>query len=134
VPADGFFEWQSAPAGVASRRRSAKVPYFIHRRDDALFAFAGLYEHWRDPAGQDILSYTVITTTANAVVAPLHDRMPVILLPEDETVWLADDGAGPEAWQSLLRPVPDDLLEAFPVSALVNSPAHDQPDVLVPAR
>lgn len=132
VPADGFFEWQQAGRG--------KTPYFIHRPDDGLFAFAGLYEHWRDPAGRQVTSCTIITTTPNAVMqgggaghTPIHDRMPAILLPEHEADWLAPAPGVDEPWRALVQPYPDDLLALYPISPLVNSPAHDQPAVLAPA-
>ena len=133
IPADGFYEWAVAAreaTGESRRGRASKQPYFIHRRDDALFAFAGLYEVWRDPAGQSITSCTIVTTTPNALMQPLHDRMPAILLPEHEADWLAPDAVEAGLWPALLQPYPDEMLEARPVSPLVNSPAHEGPEVL----
>jgi putative SOS response-associated peptidase YedK len=126
VPADGFYEWGAATQG------SKKQPYFIHRRDDALFAFAGLYDHWRQPDGTDLWSYTLITTTPNATVAPLHNRMSVILLPEDEAEWLDPGITDPFQVTRLLRPAPDDLLAAYPVATLVNNARTDAPEMIVP--
>jgi putative SOS response-associated peptidase YedK len=127
VPADGFFEWHRADA-------KRKTPYFIHRRDDGLFAFAGLYERWRDPAGDFVTSFTIITTTPNEAIAAggpdhssLHDRMPVILLPEEEGLWLDPATGDTDVWRHLVRPYPSDLIDLYPVSTLVNSPANDLP-------
>jgi putative SOS response-associated peptidase YedK len=137
VPADGFFEWQrdgAAQAGREGRRagKPASQPFFIHRKDDDLFAFAGLYEHWRDPEGRLVTSCTIITTAPNSLMAPIHNRMPAMLLPEHEEVWLDPDLNEPEALRALLQPYPDDLLEAYPISPLVNSPSNDRPEVVLP--
>lgn len=122
VPANGFFEWQRAGA--------SRVPHYFHMKDDALFAFAGLYDTWRDPNGDTITTYTIITGAPNDVVAPIHDRMPVILHREDEDRWLDLAITGPGEVVPLLRPYPASEMEAYPVSTVVNSPAHDMPDVL----
>lgn len=123
VPASGFYEWK--------REGTSKQPYFIHLKDEPLFAFAGLYDRWRDPQGQDVWSYTIITTAANAVTAPVHDRMPVILRREDEDEWLNADNTEPEHLLPLLRPYPADAMEAYPVSSAVNSPRNDAPDLVM---
>ncbi len=123
VPASGFYEWKREGAG--------KQPYFIHVKDEPLFAFAGLYDCWRDPNGQTVLSYTIITTAANAITAPVHDRMPVILQQEDEGTWLDPDVTEPGHLLSLLRPYSAREMEAYPVSSAVNSPRNDTPDLLV---
>lgn len=126
VPADGFFEWQK----VAGR----STPFFIHRRDHGLFAFAGLYEHWRDPSGQSITSCTIITTEPNATLAAggpggsrIHDRMPAILPPEDEGQWLDPAAGETDHWRQLLRPYPAEWLEVYAVAPLVNRPGNDTP-------
>lgn len=124
VPASGFYEWQPADRG--------KQPYCIRLRGGDLFAFAGLYDLWRDDEGNELHSYTIITTTPNAVVAPIHNRMPVILRREDEDVWL-DTDAGPAQLRSLLAPYPADEMEAFTVSRAVNSPANESAELLQPA-
>lgn len=123
VPASGFYEWK--------REGTSKQPYFIHLKDEPLFAFAGLYDRWRDPQGQDVWSYTIITTAANAITAPVHDRMPVILRREDEDKWLSPDNTEPEHLLPLLRPYPADAMEAYPVSSAVNSPRNDAPDLVM---
>ncbi len=121
VPADSFYEWQATPTG--------KVPHRILRPDEAPFAFAGLWDEWTDRATGEIRpTFTIITTAANALMAPLHERMPVILPTRDaERAWL---NVGDLA---LLRPLPDAWLRAYPVSTLVNSPANNSPEVLVGA-
>lgn len=122
VPATGFFEWK--------RDGDGKVPHFIHLPDEPLFAFAGLYDTWRDPNGQTVQSYCIITTEPNAVMAPIHNRMPAILRREDEDEWLDPENTEPERLLSLLRPYPAHAMAAYPVSRMVNSPANDAPGVL----
>jgi putative SOS response-associated peptidase YedK len=105
VPASAFFEWKGNPG--------TKVKYRIARKDDDLFGFAGLYDHWRNPTdGRELTTCTIITTEPNELVAPIHNRMPVILLPEDEDHWLDPDMSEPKAIVSLLRPYPADLMTA----------------------
>lgn len=104
LPASGFFEWQ----GV----KGSKVKYRIGRRDGDMFALAGLYDVWKSPTGYELTSCTIITCQPNAVLAPIHNRMPVILLPEDEEAWLDPDMTEVERITSYLRPYPDELLEA----------------------
>jgi putative SOS response-associated peptidase YedK len=119
VPADGFYEWQARTGG----RR--KQPHYIHRLDGEPLAFAGLWETWRDKAaGPDapwLHSCTIITTTANATMAPIHDRMPVILPPSAWSDWLAPDNHDMVALGGLLVPAPDHLLTLRPVSTDVNN-------------
>ncbi len=119
VPMDGFYEWQAIPGS------KQKQPYFIRRRDGLPLAAAGLWAAWRDPAaGPDapwLHSCTVITTSANAVMGPVHDRMPAFLPPEAWQVWLDPTGAPTDQLLGLLGPSPDDLLELIPVSTDVNN-------------
>ncbi|WP_347160463.1 SOS response-associated peptidase [Pontibacter chitinilyticus] len=122
VPADGFFEWQKAEEG--------KVPYRILLKSEELFSFAGLWDEWLDKGTGEILhTYTIITTEANQVVKPIHNRMPVILSQEAEELWL-DAHESQEELLSLLHPFEADLMKAYPVSPLVNSPFNDVPEVL----
>ena len=118
VPADGFYEWQKVAGG--------KQPMLIRLRSGDPFAFAGLWERWRGPDGE-VETGTIITTAPNAVTAPIHDRMPVILDPADYDRWL--DPSQPDA-AALLRPCPDDWLTAIPVSTRVNSPKNDAADLI----
>ena len=90
----------------------AKVKYRIGRKDGDLFGFAGLYDNWHDPAGGELTTCTIITTQPDELVAPIHNRMPVILLPEDEDHWLDPDMTEPEEIVNLLKPYPSELLEA----------------------
>ncbi len=125
IPADGFYEWQRVAPGL-------KQPWFLHRRDDRPFAFAGLWESWRPRSDTPPLqTCALITTDANAAVAPIHDRMPVILPPHAFDTWL-DPAATGEELAGLLRPAPDDELEAYPVGVWVNDPRHDDPRCLQP--
>lgn len=112
IPASAFFEWQGSPG--------AKVKYRIARKDVGLVGFAGLYDTWRnpsDPAGDELITCTIITTQPNGLVAPIHNRMPVILLGEDEDYWLDPDMTEPAEIVSLLRPYPAELLQAMPAIA-----------------
>jgi putative SOS response-associated peptidase YedK len=107
IPASAFFEWKGNPG--------AKVKYRIARKDGELFGFAGLYDTWHDrndPTGGELTTCTIITTQPNELVAPIHNRMPVILLPEDEDHWLDPDMSEPEEITGLLRPYPADLMMA----------------------
>src|SRR5262245_49497268 len=123
VPASGFYEWQQTSAG--------KQPFYIHVQDTVLFAFAGLYDIWRDKHGHELHSYTIITTTPNDLVAPIHNRMPVILRRDDENVWL-DQDADQARLLSLLMPYSAEEMSAYRVSTWVNSPSNDAPQALEP--
>lgn len=125
VPADGFYEW-GAP-GPAPRQ-----PYHVARADRGLLAFAGLFERWHTPADAWLETCTILTTAANARLAPLHDRMPVILPPEAWLPWLDPELRDPERLRGLLLPAPDDALEARAVGTRVNAPEHDDPECLEP--
>ncbi len=123
VPADGFFEWKRLTP-------KKKQPYFIHRKDAAPLAYAGLWERWRnpdDPDREEILTYTILTVDSNELLRPLHDRMPAILHPEDFDLWLDPTMEDPQKIKPLLRPYPAKLLDLYPVSTFVNRPANDGP-------
>lgn len=124
IPADGFYEWRPVPG----QRR--KQPMFVHRRDGEPMAFAGLWEVWRPHEEDDWLrSCVIITTRANDALAPIHDRMPVILPEPSWDTWL-DPGATADTLHDLLVPAPDDLVVAYPVSTLVNKADHDGPELV----
>lgn len=133
VPADGFYEWQ--PASKSSNTTLEKLaagkkqPYYIHRADGGLLAFAGLWEIWTDPDGEIVDSYTIITTTPNATMAELHNRMPVILDPEDFDAWLDPTAGGEE----LLKPCPDEWLTTYPVSTYVSKARNEGRECIEPA-
>jgi putative SOS response-associated peptidase YedK len=122
IPADGFYEWQQAAGGAKAK----KQPFYIHRPDGQPFAFAGLWEHRRDPASElSIESCTIVTTAANKALSELHDRMPVILALNDYSLWLDTKVTEPAQLQHLLSPAPEDELVADPVSTHVNRVAND---------
>jgi putative SOS response-associated peptidase YedK len=124
IPADGFFEW----TGPKSFRR----PIWFHREDGALLLFAGLYEAWQAEPDAWETTFTIITTGANAQMAPYHDRMPVILADKDADDWMNPNNPDPIALKPLLVPPPDDLLVTRPVSPKLNSPKFDSPELLEP--
>jgi len=125
VPADGFYEWV--------RTGDGKQPHYIHFSDGRVFAFAGLWERWNKGEGGPLETCTIITTTPNALIADLHDRMPVILPPTHFAKWLEPQPLAPERLQELLVPHPDDGMEAYPVSTYVNKPVNDGPECVVRA-
>ena len=126
IPATGFYEWQRNPDG------KTKTPMYIALKSGAPFAFAGLWESWHSPEGQHIQSCTIITTEPNDLMAPIHNRMPVILPANAYDLWL--DPAERTDLQALLLPYSAQEMTAHPVSTLVNSPINDTPDCLKPAK
>ncbi|WP_295885634.1 SOS response-associated peptidase [uncultured Thiohalocapsa sp.] len=145
IPADGFYEWQAPVAGedagkgggkgVGKDRSKPKQPYFIHRRDGAPILLAGLWEVWRPQEGDPVHSCTIVVTDANAAIAPVHERMPVVLDPDTPgamDTWLDPDNADTDALQALLRPAPAGAWVLDPVSRRVNSPRNDDADLLTP--
>ena len=122
VPADGFYEWQQQPSG--------KQPFYIHRPDGQLLAMAGLWEHWMPPgATEPLLTFAILTTEANDLMRPLHDRMPVVLQEEDVARWL-DPTAKPVDLQALMRPLGDSALDPYPVGKAVGNVRNDVPALL----
>ena len=126
IAADGFYEWRKAPDG-------SKQAYFIARADDAPFAFAGLWERWRLPGAEPLETCAIITTDANATLAPIHHRMPVILAAGDHDAWLDPDAPPGDALTALLRPAPPDAVIARAVGRHVNSARNDDPVCIEPA-
>lgn len=125
ILADGFYEWQKRGTGP-------KQPYRVARRDGAPFAFAGLWERWRDPAdGHSLETCTIVTTDADALLRPIHHRMPVILAPEGYEPWLDPDSKA-DRLQTLLAAEPGLDLVAVAISTRVNKVANDDPEVLQP--
>ena len=127
IPASGFYEWQ--------KTGGKKQPWFITLKDTDLFAFAGLWERWKNPEDDSevIESCTIITTDSNKLVRPLHDRMPVILERPYYERWLSRQDPGEELG-ALLRPLPPDNMTAWPVPPRVNNPANDSPECLKPVK
>lgn len=128
ILADGFYEWQT-PAGSS---KQPKTPFFIHLEGRAPFGIAGLWEIWQSPDGSEIRSCSVITTEPNALMAKIHNRMPVILPRANWQAWLTPAEQRPEALAPLLRPYPAEQMRAYAVSRQVNSPAYDAPDCVLP--
>src|SRR5947199_9353371 len=126
VAADGFYEWK--------KEGKAKQPYLIRRQDGKPFAFAGLWSTWRDQehGGDLVETFTILTTSPNDLMRPLHDRMPVILSKENFDLWLDPKMEDAERLQSLLVPYAGQDFEAFPVSRAVNSPANDVAECIEP--
>lgn len=123
VLADGFFEWKG--------EKGRKTPHYIRLRSGEPFAFAGLYEANRLD-GKPIGTFAIVTTTPNALMVPIHNRMPVILSPENEDAWV-NPGTSPEqALEVLKRPLSAAAMAAYPVSRKVNNPGYDKADVLEP--
>lgn len=123
VLSDGFFEWKKESSG--------KVPYRIFLKDENLFAMAGIWDIWKDAEGTPVCSFAIITTSPNSFMEKIHDRMPVILPREVEKAWLRNNNTG--FLSRLLIPYPSEMMEAYPVSILVNSPMNDSPEVIRPA-
>jgi putative SOS response-associated peptidase YedK len=124
VVANGFYEWQKVGA--------KKVPMYIHLKSDEPLGLAGLYDRWTSPAGLTITSCTIITTTPNKLMEPIHDRMPVIMPPNKYAQWLDPTNQNLEALTKLLLPYPASKLEAYAVATLVNSPRNNVRECLVP--
>ena len=125
VPANGFYEWQTVAGD--------KQPYYIHPDKGDLFGLAGLWERWTQPGDGDVVidTFTIVTTEANAAMRPLHDRMPVILTPEDYGVWL-DGATAPDQVQALVRPCAEALLATRPVSKAVGNVRNNSPELIAP--
>lgn len=135
LPADGFYEWQKIQG------QKAKQPYFIHRADDEPLVFAGLYEFWhpKDADGHDledvdlVVSCTILTTSANETMRPVHDRMPVMLAPRAWDDWL-DPASDLDFVASLMVPAPESLLTMYPVTTAVNSVRNRGAELLEPVH
>jgi putative SOS response-associated peptidase YedK len=124
IPADGFYEWR--------KERRRKVPMWVHLKTKDPFAFAGLWDVWRKPDGKKVESFTIITTEPNDLIQPIHNRMPVILRPEDEGTWLDTSRTSFAKARSLLKPYPAELMHAHDVSPIVNSAKYDGPECIQP--
>ena len=127
VPADAFYEWRKSGGG-------RKVPMAIGLRSRAPMALAGIYDVWRPPEGPALESFAILTTTANALMAPIHDRMPVIVPRASRARWLDPEVQDPARLSDVLAPYPASEMEAHQVSMRVNSPANDGPELVEPVR
>ena len=124
IPADGFFEWQ--------RRGKAKQPFFVQMSDELPFAIAGLWESWEGPDHSMIESCTILTTEPNALMEPIHDRMPVILRAEVYDPWLGSGQSDPESLKELLVPYDAGQMKVHPVSTFVNRTTNEGPECIAP--
>jgi putative SOS response-associated peptidase YedK len=154
VPADAFYEWtsrtreSSAPRrdtpprpGGARGKQAPRQPYLVHRRDGEPMALAGLWEIWRDERVSDhdapdawLRTCTIITTSANRLLDPIHERMPVMLPRDAWDVWLDPTNRDVGALGTLLVPAPDELLEVYPVSTRVNKPDNNDASLVEPVQ
>ena len=126
IPADGFYEWQ--------KLGKVKQPVRIVLKSREPFGFAGLWEHWKPPEGEEVLSCTIVTTEANVLLKAVHERMPVILTRDAEAAWLDPKTQEPEKLLPLLRQYPPDEMEFYTVSRDVNSPAVDNASNIEPIK
>jgi putative SOS response-associated peptidase YedK len=126
IPADGFYDW--VPSG------KAKQPYCFEVNNDELFAFAGLWDRWKDPSGQWVKSCSILTTTPNAVTSPIHDRMPVILDRGDYDLWLDPGMTNVEAVSEMLKPYDARVMCKYPVSSRVNHVSNDDAQCSTPVE
>ena len=124
IPADGFYEWQAAG--------ERKQPFYVHAKSGAPLAFAGLWETWTGPNGEELDTAAIVTTEANRTLEPIHDRMPVIVPPEAFDLWLDCAMSMPRTAAALIAPAPEDLLEAYEVSTAVNRTANDNAKLVEP--
>jgi putative SOS response-associated peptidase YedK len=124
IPADGFYEWQKA----GERKR----PFYVHAKSGKPLAFAGLWETWTGPNGEELDTAAIVTTRANRTLAPIHNRMPVIVPPEAFDLWLNSNEVDATTAAALIAPAPDGLLEAYEISTAVNRTANDNPKVIEP--
>jgi len=123
IPANGFYEWKTED--------KKKTPFYYTLRDQPLFAFAGLWEEWMDPNNMKLQTYTIITTNANQLIKTIHDRMPVILKPQDEAVWL-NEKTTPDSLLSLLKPYPPKSMLSAEVSDRLNRSSENDPRLINP--
>ena len=126
IPADGFYEWQ--------RKGNTKQPFCFEVSDGELFAFAGLWDRWKDPSGQWIRSCSILTTTPNVVTSAAHDRMPVILDRDNYDLWLDPGMTDVAAVSEMLKPYDAQLMRSYAVSARVNSVANDDAECSTPTQ
>lgn len=124
IPADGFYEWKASG-------KKTKIPYRIQLTNSELFSFAGLWEEYEDDNGENVHTFTIITTAANTTLSKIHDRMPVIMTQENEKIWL-DDKASNDDHMKILLPYDADKMVMHPVSPKVNNVNNDNPELIIP--
>jgi putative SOS response-associated peptidase YedK len=126
IPADGFYEWQKAGR--------ARQPYCFEVNEGELFAFAGIWDRWKDPNSNTVETCSILTTTPNAVAAAVHDRMPVILDPDSYDLWLDPGMRDASTAAEMLKPYNARLMRCYPVSRRINSVAHDDEECSAPVE
>jgi putative SOS response-associated peptidase YedK len=126
MPASGFFEWSTTPKG--------KIPHYVTMRDGSPLAFAGIWDSWKTPEGETLETCAILTTAANSLMAPIHDRIPVILHPTEFDHWLDRSLNNPEKLQRLYQPYPAELLLEWEVSTVVNNASHETPETIAPVQ
>jgi putative SOS response-associated peptidase YedK len=124
-PADGFYEWR--------REGERRTPYYVRPKAGGPMAFAGLWENWMGPNGEEMESAAIVTTRANRVLAPIHDRMPVVVAPDAFDFWLDTRKADAETAAALVAPAPEGVLDLYEVSPAVNRTTNDSPALIEPA-
>jgi putative SOS response-associated peptidase YedK len=124
IAADGFYEWR--------KEGNRKVPMWVYLKSREAFGLAGLWDAWSKPDGKRVESFTIITTEPNELLRPIHNRMPVILQPEDEELWLDASRTPFAKANSLLKPYPEELMDAHDVSTIVSSSKYDGPGCIQP--
>ncbi len=124
VLADGFYEWANRPG------EKLRIPYYFRLTGKSVFGFAGLWDTWSDPTGSEIITVCLITTSANQIVEPVHDRMPVILEERFYPIWLSTDEQPVERLKLCLRPYATAAMVSYPVSTIVNNPKNDKPECI----
>ena len=130
IPASGFYEWKV----VSEHGKVRRQPYYVRPAEgDGLFGFAGLLVRWRSGIGEDLVTACIITTEANALMAPIHDRMPVILQPADYAAWLGAQTKA-EDLKALLKPLPEDLMERYRVSRRMSNARNEGEECINPVE
>ncbi len=123
IPISGFYEW--------SHLEGKKTPHYIYLADHTPMSLAGIWEHWKSPEGQELVTFSILTTTSNQLIQPLHDRMPVILQPEDYGLWVSKSMTNPQELTHLYQSYPAEKMALHEVPTLVNSPKFDSPACIV---
>ncbi|MGV1007010.1 MAG: SOS response-associated peptidase [Dermatophilaceae bacterium] len=140
VPADGWYEWQRSPTVTDAKGKARKQPFYVHRADGGMIAFAGLYEFWRDPTVEDredprawLTTFTILTTSAEPGLDRIHDRQPLVLDRPAWDAWLDPAVTDPDVVRGLLAAAPPGRFEAYPVTTAVNATANNGRALLTPA-
>ena len=125
IPTNGFYEWKQLPGG------KTKLPFFIHLLNEDLFSLAGIFEHWKS-GDKELFTYSIITTEANAMLQPLHERMPVILDKSEYDFWLDPMNNDVEGLKKMMNPYPAEEMRVFRIDDAVNKPANNSPELIEP--